>query len=306
MEIPRMDRLQAMRIYARVAELGSFTRAAADLDMSRAAVSESVAALEKHLGARLLARTTRQVAPTDDGQDYLQRCRRILAEVDAAEAALRDARDRPQGHLRVDLPPAFGRVLLLPALPKFLERYPDLELDVRFNDRVVDLVAERVDVAMRSGVVRSPDLVARRIATSRRIIVGAPAYLASAGTPQKPDDLHRHRLIGVSSGTTGRTLQWVLRGTKAPKLKFAVVFNEVEALLEAAAGGAGLAQTVDLLAGGLIARGKLATVLDAWGTDGPPVSMVSVAAVHRSAKVRVFSDFCAQLLAKWREGLAPR
>lgn len=299
-----MDRLQAMRIYARVAELGSFTRAAADLDMSRAAVSESVAALERHLGAKLLARSTRHVAPTDEGQDYLQRCRRILAEVDAAEAALRDARDRPQGHLRVDVPPAFGRVLLLPALPQFLERYPDLELDVRFNDRYVDLVAERVDVAMRSGVVRAPNLYARRIATTRRVIVGSPGYLDNAGGPQKPDDLKRHRLIGAASGTTGRPLQWVLRGTKPPKTTFAVLFNEMEAMIEAAAGGAGLAQTVDLLAGGLIARGKLRTVLDAWSTDGPPVSMVSVEAAHRSVKVRVFSDFCAQLLGKWREEMA--
>jgi LysR family transcriptional regulator for bpeEF and oprC len=299
-----MDRLQAMRVYARVAELGSFTRAAADLDLSRAAVSESVAGLEKHLGTRLLARTTRQVTPTDEGMEYLRRCRRILAEVDAAEAAVRDARDRPRGHLRVDVPAAFGRVLLLPALPKFLERYPELELDVRFNDRVVDLVAERVDVAMRSGVVRDPNLVARRIATTRRIVVASPAYLQTVGVPQKPDDLRRHRLIGATGGTPPRPMQWQLRGAKLPKTKFAVVFNEVEAMLEAAAGGAGLAQTVDLLAGGMIARGRLITVLDAWSGDGPNVSMVSVAAAHRSAKVRVFSDFCAQLLAKWREGLA--
>lgn len=301
-----MDRLQAMRVYSRVAELGSFTRAAADLDMSRAAVSESVAALERHLDAKLLARTTRQVSPTEAGADYLRRCRRILAEVDAAEAAVRDVRDRPRGALRVDVPASFGRVLLLPALPKFLERYPELELDVRFNDRVVDLVGERVDVAMRSGIVREPNLVARRIATTRRIVVASPGYLQAAGIPQKPDDLRRHRLIGITSGATGRPIQWTLRGAKLPKTKFAVVFNEAEALLEAAAGGAGLAQTVDLLAGGMIGRGRLVTVLDVWSGEGPPISMVSVAAAHRSAKVRVFSDFCAQLLARWREGLAGR
>jgi LysR family transcriptional regulator for bpeEF and oprC len=298
-----MDRLQAMRVYARVAQLGSFTRAADDLAMSRAAVSESVATLEAHLGSRLLARTTRQVVPTAEGAEYLERCVRILGEVESAESAVRGVRERPQGTMRVDVPTAFGRVLLLPALPRFLERYPDLQLDVRFNDRVVDLVAERVDVALRVGTVKAPNLVARRIATTRRVICAAPAYLEAAGVPERPDDLRDHRLIGITSGATGRPIEWVLRGARAPRLKFAAVFNLAEAQLEAAIGGAGLAQTIDLLAGEQIARGRLRTVLDAWAGEGPPISLVSVASAQRSAKVRVFSDFAAGLLATWRERL---
>lgn len=298
-----MDRLHAMQVFARVARMGSFSRAADDLGLSRAAVSESVAALEHHLGAKLLTRTTRRVALTSEGTEYLARCDRILGEVEAAEEGVRGARARPRGKLRVDVPTAFGRNLLLPALPPFMERYPELELDVRFNDRVVDLVAERVDVAIRVGTVRPPDYVARRIATTRRVVVGAPRYFAQFGRPERPDELVRHRLIGLLSGSTGRVIDWEFRGARTPKLAFAILFNHAEAQLGAAVTGAGLAQTIDLLAGEVIARGRLETVLDGYAGDGPPISLVSPESIHRSAKVRVFSDFAAGLLLRWKERL---
>jgi LysR family transcriptional regulator, regulator for bpeEF and oprC len=287
-----MDRLHAMRVYSRVARLGSFARAADDLELSRAAVSEAVAALERHLGARLLTRTTRRLALTAEGTDFLERCQRILAEVEAAEQAVRGARARPQGTLRVDVPTAFGRGLLLPALPQFMKRYPDLKLDLRFNDRVVDLVAEEVDVAVRVGAVRPKSYVARRIATTRRVIVAAPAYLAG------------HRLLGLASGATGRAIEWRFRGSRVPVGDFAAVFNLAEAQLAAALAGAGLAQTIDLLAGELIARGRLETVLDGFVGDGPPISIVYPAAARGSAKLRVFADFAEGLLLRFRESLA--
>jgi LysR family transcriptional regulator, regulator for bpeEF and oprC len=293
-----------MRIYSRVARLGSFARAADQLEMSRAAVSEAVATLERHLGARLLTRTTRRVAVTAEGADFLERCQRILAEVEAAEEAVRGARARPQGSLRVDVPTAFGRALLLPALPQFMKRYPELRLDLRFNDRIVDLVAEQIDVAVRVGTVRQKSYVARRIATTRRVIVAAPAYLAAAGVPLKPDDLAAHRLLGLASGATGRPQPWQLRGSRAPLTEFAAVFNLAEAQLAAALAGAGLAQTLDLLAGELIARGRLETVLDAFVGDGPPISIVYPAAARGSARLRVFADFAEGQLLRWRESLA--
>ena len=150
-----MDQLQGMRVFARVAELGSFARAADLLDMSRAMASSYVAQLEKHLGTRLLHRTTRKVTVSPEGAVYLERCRRILAELQAADDEMRHARARPQGKLRVDVPVAFGRYLLMPALPTFTERYPEMALEVRFNDRIVDLAAERIDVALRAGEIRS-------------------------------------------------------------------------------------------------------------------------------------------------------
>lgn len=299
-----MDRLHAIQVYVRVAQLGSFSKAADDLELSRAAVSETVAALEKHLGTTLLARTTRRVTPTSEGVEYLQRCLRILAELDAADEAARGARAKPQGHLRVEVPTAFGRILLLPALPQFVKRYPDLELDVRFNDRVIDLVAERVDIAVRVGAVRTPNYVVRRISTTRRVVVGSPAYLAAEGRPQKPEDLRKHRLVGLLNGATGRTIEWEFKGRTVPKLRYSPVFNLAEAQLAAAIVGTGLAQTIDLMAGEQIARGKLETLLDDYVGDGPPISLVYLESAHRSAKIRVFSDFAAGLLLKWRENLA--
>jgi LysR family transcriptional regulator, regulator for bpeEF and oprC len=299
-----MDRLQAMRVYTRVARLGSFVRAAADLDLSRATVSESLAALERHLGVRLLRRTTRRVALTLEGADYLERCQRILAEVEAAEESVRGTRDRPAGPLRIDVPTAFGRHLLVPALPQFMKRYPELELDLRFNDRVVDLIAERVDVAVRVGVVRPQSYVARRIATTRRVICGSPGYLALAGRPVRPEDLAGHRLLGLVNGGTGRRIDWSFRGRRAPPLRYAATFNLAEAQVAAALAGAGLAQTIDLLTAEYIARGRLETVLDEFAGDGPPISIVFPAVARGTVKIKVFADFAEGLLLRWRESLA--
>jgi len=298
-----VDRFQAMRIYARVARLGSFVRAAADLDLSRATVSESVAGLERHLGVRLLRRTTRRVSLTDEGADYLERCQRILAEVEAAEASVRGTRDRPQGLLRVDVPTSFGRHLLLPALPDFMKRYPEIELDVRMNDRVVDLIAERVDLAVRMGANRPQNYVARRIASTRRVICGAPAYLARAGRPSRPEDLAQHRLLGLTN-SAGRRVEWSFRGRRAPKLHYAAVFNLAEAQVGAAITGAGLAQTIDLLVLEDVARGRLETVLDEFVAEGPPISVVFAAAARREVKVKLFADFAEGLMQRWRAGLA--
>ena len=299
-----MDRLQAMRIFSRVARLGSFAGASIDLDLSRATVSESVAGLERHLGVKLLSRTTRRVTLTSEGSDYLERCQRILAEVEAAETQARGARGRPQGPLRIDAPTAFGRYLLVPALPQFMKRYPDLDLDLRFNDRVVDLIAERVDVAVRVGIVKPLGFVVRRIASTRRVIVGSPAYLTANGRPTRPEDLAAHRLLGMVNGGTGRRIDWSFRGRRAPTFRYAAIFNLAEAQVSAALAGAGLAQTVDLLAGEYIARGKLETVLDEFVSDGPPISVVYPAAARGSVKVKVFADFAEALLLKWREGIA--
>ena len=299
-----MDRFQAMRIFSRVARLGSFAGASIDLDLSRATVSESVAGLERHLGVKLLSRTTRRVTLTSEGSDYLERCQRILAEVEAAETQARGARGRPQGPLRIDAPTAFGRYLLVPALPQFMKRYPDLDLDLRFNDRVVDLIAERVDVAVRVGIVKPLGFVVRRIASTRRVIVGSPAYLTANGRPTRPEDLAAHRLLGMVNGGTGRRIDWSFRGRRAPTFRYAAIFNLAEAQVSAALAGAGLAQTVDLLAGEYIARGKLETVLDEFVSDGPPISVVYPAAARGSVKVKVFADFAEALLLKWREGIA--
>ena len=203
-----MDQLASMRTFARVAELNSFTRAADGLELSRAVVSTQIADLEKHLGVRLFHRTTRRVTLTADGTEYLERCRRILADVDAADEAVKRTRLRPQGRLRVDVPVAFGRHLLMPALPQFTARYPDLSLEVQYNDRVVDLIAEEVDVAVRVGPVQDKNLVARGVCRTRMVTCASPEYLAEHGVPAHPDELRQHRLIGLLSNATGKPRQW--------------------------------------------------------------------------------------------------
>ena len=298
-----MDQLLAMRVFVRVAERESFARAADELDISRAAASGHVAALEKHLGARLLHRTTRKVALTAEGSDFLRRARRILDELRDAEESLHDARTKPQGELRVDVPVAFGRYLLLPALPQFTNRYPAIELDIRLNDKIVDLVAERVDVAVRVGPLRQSGLVARRIADMTFVTCASPAYLASHGEPATPEDLGAHRLLGLRS-TNGGAPEWHFPppySSRRLKLRFALTFNTVEGPIVAATEGLGICHNADMLVAGYIERGTLKLVLQEFSVPGPSISLVYPSAGHQSAKVRVFSDFAAGLMRGYSE-----
>jgi LysR family transcriptional regulator for bpeEF and oprC len=293
-----MDQLLGMRVFARVAELGSFARAAEMLDLSRAMASTYVAQLEQHLGTRLLHRTTRRVTVSPEGAVYLERCKRILAEVDAAAEMLKLSRQRPTGKLRV----AFGRYLRLPDLPRFTERYPELQLEVRFNDRYVDLVAEHVDVALRSGAIRDPDLIARRISTSRLVTCGAPAYFARHGMPRTPAELKQHRCIGFLRSDTSRPLDWTFRqGTASNKLRmsFALAFNTTEAITLASSESQGLIQVSDLLVQEWLASGRLVEVLREHSCEGPPLSVVYPRATQHLAKVRVFAEFTAEIMREY-------
>ncbi|MBV9696144.1 MAG: LysR family transcriptional regulator [Gammaproteobacteria bacterium] len=296
-----MDQLAAMRTFARVAELGSFSRAADALGLSRAVTSTQVAALERHLGCQLLHRTTRRVGLTSDGTEYLERCRRILAELEAAEAALRGARERPSGRLRVDVPAQFGRALLLPALPRFQARYPELQLEVQFNDRKIDLIAEGVDVVVRSGRVREPHLIARRVVSTRFLTCASPQYLAAHGVPEDPEALRRHRLIGYL-GAGGRR-PWVFqRGTQRRQLSLPcqVSFNSLEAQVVAAIRGIGILQAADLVVAEALIHGKLVAVLPEWTAAGAPISVVARRGLRESPKLRAFADFAAELLRQYR------
>ena len=293
-----MEAFQAMQAFARVAELGSFTRAADELGLSRAMVSTHVRRLERRFGLKLLNRTTRKVAVTPAGSDYLGHCRRVFAELAAAEETLRRGKDQPTGRLRVDVAGSFGRHILLPALPEFLARYPGIDLELRFNERVVDLVKEGIDLAVRGGKVTDPNLVARPVTRSRWIFCASPAYLARHGRPQTVADLARHALIG---GTTAESLQprpWSFpEGIEAPAgLSFGITINETEAVMLAAANGAGIAQTLDLMAARALMEGRLQIVLPESTVPGPPLSIVHTQAAERLARVRVFSDFLRGLV----------
>ncbi len=299
-----MDQLACMRTFARVAEVMSFTKAADALNLSRAVVSTQVADLERHLGARLFHRTTRRVNLTADGTEYLARCVRILAELTAADEAVNRNRLRPQGRLRVDVPVSFGRYLLTPALPRFTERYPELSLEIQLNDRVVDMVEEQIDVVVRSGPVREPNLVARRVCLTRMLTCAAPSYLQKAGVPQEPDDLRQHRLIGHLSNRNRRARKWHFqRGNSRRQLSLpsAVAFNASEPVISTAIAGGGIMQTSDMLVAKAIVSGQLEIVLRDWTADGAPISIVYPSALRNSPKVRVFADFAAELLLAMRQ-----
>ena len=299
-----MDQLLGMRVFVRVAELGSFARAADTLDLSRAMVSSHVAQLEKHLGTRLLHRTTRKVAVSPEGAVYLEHCQRILTSVAAADDEMRLARDRPQGRLRVDVPVAFGKYLLMPSLARFTQRYPQVSIEVRFNDRFVDLAAESVDVAVRAGTVRTPDLIARRIATTRLVTCASPAYFAGAGMPRTPADLKQHRNIGYLRSDGARP-SWTFRqGTGVAKMRLncALAFNTSEPITLSALEGQGIIQITDLLISGYLAEGRLVEVLRDYSCEGPALSVVYPRATQHLAKVRVFAEFAAELLRGYQAG----
>ena len=296
-----------MKVFARVAELGSFSAAADALDVSRAMASTQVAALEKQYGVRLLNRTTRKVALTSEGARFLEHCRGIFKAVQAAEDDLHEAREKPSGRLRVDVPGAFGRHLLMPALPDFLARYPALEMDIRISDRVVDLVAEEVDVVVRAGTVTDPNLVVRRAVGSHWITCAAPAYLDRAGWPASIDELERHHLVGFRAPDDAHVRPWLFQeGPRQRTLKpsFRATSDSPEALLVAAVSGAGIIQTMDLLAARPLQERELVALLPGTAVRGPPISVVYTQAAHRLAKVRVFTDFTLQLLRRWQRHVA--
>ena len=295
-----MDQLQGMRVFTQVAEMGSFARAADTMNMSRAMASSYVAQLEKHLGTRLLHRTTRKVTVSPEGAVYLERCKRILAELQAADDEMRHARARPQGKLRVDVPVAFGRYLLMPALPTFTARYPEITLEIRFNDRYVDLMGEHIDVALRSGEIKTPDLIARRITSSRLVTCASPAYIAQHGMPRTPADLRNHRLIGYLRTDSSRPSEWKFKqgrdGTQKLKLNFALSFNASEPMLMSVYENQGIIQTSDLLLGRALAEGRVVELLREYSCEGPPFSVVYPRATQHLAKVRVFAEFAADIM----------
>jgi len=196
------------------------------------------------------------------------------------------------------VPGSFGRHLLLPALPEFLARYPGIEVELRFNERVADLVKERVDLAVRGGPVTDPNLVARPVAGSRWIFCASPAYLGRSGRPQSVADLARHALVGSITADTAKPRPWLFPDGVTPpaKLDFGVTINEMEAVMLAAANGAGIAQTLDLMAARALMQGELQIVLPDCTLPGPVLSVVHTPAAQRLARVRVFSDFLRDLI----------
>ena len=298
-----MDRFNAMLVFTRIVELGGFAKAADSLQMPRASVTVLIKQLEAHLGVQLLYRTTRQVSPTLDGAAYYQRCVILLADLEEAEGLFRSS--QPKGTLRVEMPAAVGRLVVLPALPEFTDRYPQIELEVGLNDRPVDLIREGVDCVIRGGLTMDDSLVARPLVQMDQVTCASPAYLLAHGVPQSLDDLGGHQVVEYFSSVSGKRygLEFQVGDqVRLPYLPKRLAVNSAEGYLAACVAGYGLVQTPHYHVAQLLREGRLQEVLS--DCLPPRLALTALYPQHRqlSPRVRVFVDWLVDLCARPASG----
>lgn len=298
-----MDRFDAMQAFARVVEAGSFTRAADTLNMSKTTVTQLVQQLEARLRVKLLNRTTRKLSVTADGAAYYERVVRLLADMDDAETSLSSASALPRGHLRVDVPSPLARMILVPALPAFFARYPDIQLDMGVSDRMVDVIGDNVDCVVRGGELADRSLMARRVGDLRLGVYAAPHYLELAGTPLHPRELEgtHHRIVGFLWSRSGKTFPYAMRlGEERIEVqgRYVLSLDDGNAYLAAGLAGLGILLLPDYMARPHLARGGLVPLFDGWQLDPMPLYVAFPPNRHVSAKLRVFIDWVAELMAQ--------
>ncbi|MFL9888636.1 LysR family transcriptional regulator [Paraburkholderia agricolaris] len=288
-----MDSVTAFNVFVRVAETRSFVAAGKLLGVSSSAVGKSVTRLEKRLGVRLFHRSTRSVTLTVEGELFLQRSRHILTEIDAAEDELSQASGSPRGRLRISLP--ILSKLFLPSLAKFQKAYPDVELDLDFNDRKVDIIEEGFDAVIRSGEVQDSRLTAKRLDGFRMVLVGSPDYFSRRGVPTTPSDLTDHSCIQFRFPNTGKLQPWTIPDSDYADLQIpaTIVCNTLEARLCFCLQGLGIAYLADFAVREDIERGRLVTILDEYMTAGSNFHLLWPASRYVPPKLRVFIDFLA-------------
>ncbi|WAH55664.1 LysR family transcriptional regulator [Pseudomonas silvicola] len=292
-----MDRLGNFAVFVQVAETRSFVATGRVLGISASAVGKSISRLEQSLGARLFHRSTRSVALTVEGEMFLERCRRILAEFDSAEQELAQASAAPRGRLRVSLP--MVSPLMLPVLAQFMVAYPDIELDLDFSDRLVDVIDEGFDAVIRTGEPSDSRLSARRLGMFRLLLVASPAYLAQRGTPRVPTDLLRHACLHYRFPSSGKLETWVLRredGEADLQLPVAMICNNIETRVCFALRGLGIAYLPDFAIREELAAGTLQPVLQEYVLHTNVFHVLWPGSRHPSPKVRALVDYlCAHV-----------
>ena len=290
-----MDRLEAMRLFTRVVDRRSFTEAAHDLDIPRSTATQVIRQLENRLGVRLLQRTTRTVMPTLDGEAYYRRCLAILDDVEDAEGAFSGA--VPKGMLRVEVQGTIARHFLMPGLPQFFARYPDIEIAMSESDRWVDVVREGVDCVLRYGALPDSDLVARTVIALERITCAAPAYIERYGSPATPGDLAQHRAVGLRSLTSGALAPFEFVDTQGlMRIDVPAPFSVTgtESYLDGVRLGLGLAQMPVFHVERDLAEGRLRRILPEHKVPSAPVSVLYPRSRQLSPRVRVFIDWIVQ------------
>ncbi|MGF1611677.1 MAG: LysR family transcriptional regulator [Kiloniellales bacterium] len=291
-----MQDLSSLAVFARVVEAGGFSAAAGTLGLSKSAVSKQVSRLEARLGIRLLNRTTRRLSLTEAGALFYEGCQRMVAEAEAAEAAVTHLAAAPRGTLRVNAPVSFAMLHLVPILPELMEGCPELSIDLTLNDRRVDLVEEGYDVAVRIGRLTDSSLIARRLAPSRSLLCAAPAYLERHGTPQRPEDLARHNCLIYTYQAEGAL--WRFQGPEGAasvRVTGRLQVNNGDALCAALLAGAGIGRLPTFIAGDALRAGRLLRLLPDWPLgEEAAVHAVYPAGRAPSPKIRVFIDFLAE------------
>jgi DNA-binding transcriptional LysR family regulator len=292
-----MDRLDAMQLFVRVAELGSFSAAAQQLDLARSVVTRQIAALERHLGVKLMARSTRRLTLTSAGTAYLEKCRVILNLVEVAETGIADERQAPRGKVRISLPLSYGLKRLAPLLIEFAQRHALVSLDMDYTDRRVHLIEEGIDLSIRITRQLEDGNVARRIGSGRVRTVAAPAYLARHGRPQHPAELSRHECLGYSATGAQNLWPFLVAGAlvRVP-IRARITANNGEALAEAAASGLGITCQPDFIVDGFLAAGRVEEILADFPV--PELGIYAMLPGNRQVpqRVRVLMDFLAERL----------
>ena len=295
-----------MLAFVRVAESGSFTSAAAQLGVSVSAVAKAVARLEQDLGAQLLARSTRRMALNDDGREFYARCQQILNDIEDAEASFKSAGETPKGRLRMALPVLFGRLTLLPRIAEFSRRYPEIVLDLSFDDQPVDLIERGLDIAVQVGNLNDSRCVSRVLNHGPRVTAASPAYLKRHGEPRTPADLTHHNCIVSNFGP-----MWPFndRGTRIEvPVRGNIVVTGGDAVREAVLLGLGVAQSNWWTVRHDLARGAVQQVLTEYAVEGRPISVVYPPTRHVPRKLRVMIDFLVEItrLAPGAQEATPR
>jgi DNA-binding transcriptional LysR family regulator len=292
-----VDKLNAMAIFVRVVERGSFSAVAREMQTSQPTISKVLKALETGLGGKLIARSTRQLSLTDEGQRYYNECRQILAAVDAAEHSFQSGKERIAGHLRIGSSVSFGRLQIAPRLAQFLERHPGIEIDLQLSDQNQDLVSEGLDVTFRIGELNDSGLIARHIGTTHRVTVAAPAYLKKHGQPHTPAELGGHNCLQFNLLNSQNL--WVFEKNNQRhevRIKGNAQSNNSEAIREMVLGGLGIALSPVWLFSEDLKAGRVTAILQDYTAQSLPMHAVSPANRRQSARVKAFVDYMSQAL----------
>jgi len=301
-----MESLGSLHAFVRAAETRSFTLAGRQLGVSSSAIGKAIARLEERLGVQLFQRSTRTVRLTPEGSRFLERCRRIMGEIEAAEVELAQTRDAPQGTLRVSLP--LAGLVMMPALSAFMRSYPEVHLELDFSDRFVDVIGEGFDVVVRAGELDDSGLMSRVLSTFRLQVVGAPSYFAARGTPDTPDELANHACLLHRFATSGKIERWPLRSGGQEldlDLPATAVANSIEPLIDLAVRGLGITCVPDFAIRRQLDSGTLVPVLDAYIHHAGTFRLSWPPSRHLAPKLQAFVDFIAERLFVSSDGAMP-